>query len=775
MKKLLSLIICLVSLLYSQTTPGKIWSQSQINETNSSLGLPASAFFGSAIANIGDFDGDSIEDYAVGAEGYNNTGACWLVLMNDDNTVKSKVLVSSGLSLNNGDYFGCSVTGIGDFDNDGVKDIAVGAKGNDANYSSDGAVYLLYLNNDGTLKSSFKISSLTAGFTDMDLYANDNFGSSLAFLGDYNGDTYKEITVGANGRDDFKGSVWLLSLKADGTIQAKHNINSSEITDLALFDAFGSSVAQIEDLDSDGIKDLVVGAPLADETTDNGTGALYLIRLNNDLTAKSFTKISKSTALLTGSMSDFDQFGNALCVPGDIDKNGYHDIVAGAYQSDDGGNSCGAVVMLFMGADGVVESVQKISNNQGDLGYTIPINTQFGSALAQAENIDHNGVPCFVTGMQNFFATALNQGAINIINLHGNVVTDSVDSDYKVWGTVNPYGLATDVTVEYGLTTAYGKVTAIVTVNGTVDQQAGIALTDLLSTTTYHYRVKATNSRGFTYGKDKSFTTGIIPTVITTFPWVETFEEDSPSRSLWTKVNVSGTNDWSFEAGDGNVDSTGVSSAHGGALNARCTYSDGYDNFVTRLITPVFNLTSVTSPQVKFFYAQADWEGDINEFKVYYKNSDTGIWTQIFHDAEAKGDWTESILDLPEPTADYQIAFEAIDQYGWPNILDDVEIYSNGSSAIDNNLIPLETKLYNNYPNPFNPVTTIKFDLKSAGQTKLAVYNAKGEMVKTLINGMQNAGRYCVNFDGLGFNSGVYFYKLEADSKSSVKKMLMVK
>jgi hypothetical protein len=98
-----------------------------------------------------------------------------------------------------------------------------------------------------------------------------------------------------------------------------------------------------------------------------------------------------------------------------------------------------------------------------------------------------------------------------------------------------------------------------------------------------------------------------------------------------------------------------------------------------------------------------------------------------------------------------------------------------GSSAINDNLLPTETRLYNNYPNPFNPTTTIKFNLKSNSPVKLTVYNAKGELVNTLVNGLQNAGHHSVNFDGTGLNSGVYFYRLEAEGKCMVNKMIMIK
>jgi len=97
------------------------------------------------------------------------------------------------------------------------------------------------------------------------------------------------------------------------------------------------------------------------------------------------------------------------------------------------------------------------------------------------------------------------------------------------------------------------------------------------------------------------------------------------------------------------------------------------------------------------------------------------------------------------------------------------------SSGLDDNILPFETSLAQNYPNPFNPTTSISYQLSAMSDVQLSIYNAKGELVKTLVNGLQNAGRYSVNFDGAAFNSGLYFYKLEADGKSMVKRMLLVK
>lgn len=80
-----------------------------------------------------------------------------------------------------------------------------------------------------------------------------------------------------------------------------------------------------------------------------------------------------------------------------------------------------------------------------------------------------------------------------------------------------------------------------------------------------------------------------------------------------------------------------------------------------------------------------------------------------------------------------------------------------------------------NYPNPFNPTTTIKFFNPAATNLKIAVYNAKGEFVREVFNGMSAAGMQSVNFDAGNLNSGVYFYRLSSAQKTLTGKMLMVK
>lgn len=95
--------------------------------------------------------------------------------------------------------------------------------------------------------------------------------------------------------------------------------------------------------------------------------------------------------------------------------------------------------------------------------------------------------------------------------------------------------------------------------------------------------------------------------------------------------------------------------------------------------------------------------------------------------------------------------------------------------------IPDGFALYDNYPNPFNPSTTIEFDISSPGLVEIAVFNIVGQKIRTLTDKQfSQAGRYKVEWngrDGLGrlVGSGVYFYRLKAGDVIKTKKMIMVK
>ena len=101
-------------------------------------------------------------------------------------------------------------------------------------------------------------------------------------------------------------------------------------------------------------------------------------------------------------------------------------------------------------------------------------------------------------------------------------------------------------------------------------------------------------------------------------------------------------------------------------------------------------------------------------------------------------------------------------------------------TAVENNLlVPQKFVLFQNYPNPFNPSTRIQYSIEKPAQVSLKVYNVLGNEVATLVNSRQDAGSYTVTFNTnkaiYSLSSGVYFYRLEAGSFVSTKKLILLK
>ena len=164
---------------------------------------------------------------------------------------------------------------------------------------------------------------------------------------------------------------------------------------------------------------------------------------------------------------------------------------------------------------------------------------------------------------------------------------------------------------------------------------------------------------------------GLDP-IIDDFPFTETFEDNSPSRDLWTQIQEYGDGLWTYATGSG---SDGIiSTAHGGLLNARFTDLGLGDS--TKLVSPIFDLTGVTNPQVEFWYGQEVWEDDQNVLRIYYRIASDQPWVEIFYDNTDRSEWTSDTLALPDKSATYQLAFEGIDNYGFANVLDDVKLVS---------------------------------------------------------------------------------------------------
>jgi hypothetical protein len=105
--------------------------------------------------------------------------------------------------------------------------------------------------------------------------------------------------------------------------------------------------------------------------------------------------------------------------------------------------------------------------------------------------------------------------------------------------------------------------------------------------------------------------------------------------------------------------------------------------------------------------------------------------------------------------------------------------HSDGASeepeALESTVVPTEYALSNAYPNPFNPATTIGYDLSEATRVRLIVYDRLGREVAVLVDQHQNAGRHSARFNAEGLTSGVYFYRIQTGTFSATKKLILIK
>ncbi len=419
--------------------PGTVKAERKITESDLLTGgLNDFGDFGIDVADLGDLDGDEVPDLAVGEPGaLGNSvfqpGAAWILFLNADGTLKGDERISdsdgafTGM-LTSGDRLGDAVAGLGDLDGDLVPDLAVGAPSDDDGGSNRGAVWILFLNDDGTVKAHQKISSAAGGF----LGAIDgSFGSGLGRLGDVDGDEVPDLAVGELGTPSpFGGAsarVWLLYLDASGTVKSHLEIPDP---DGGLMESFGASITRLGDVDGDGVGDLAIGSPTNPDSFPPGSSAgVYLTFLNPDGTVKGQQRIDTLGGL---------SFGSDVAGLGDLDGDGTPDLAVGD-QFQDG---TGVVWVLFLLPDGTVKASQLISDTAGGFGIPLGANDRFGSGLANPGDLDGDGFAELSVGAPGDADTPNPRGALWNLFLHGQeLVLDktTTTADYDQVGDTLSY------------------------------------------------------------------------------------------------------------------------------------------------------------------------------------------------------------------------------------------------------------------------------------------------------------------------------------------------
>ncbi len=330
----------------------------------STLTAPTSSSnFGISVAGAGDLNDDTYDDVIVGASAYSSsTGRAYTYHGSSSGVSTSVTTTLTGAASSN--YFGRSVSGAGDVNNDGYDDVIVGAYGYS---SSTGRAYVYHGASSGL---SSTISTTLLGFT-----TSNYFASSVTGLGDVEGDGYDDVAVGAYGYSSSQGRVTVYSGTASGiyttavaTISGTSSMN------------FAATVAAAGDVNHDGYPDLIVSA----STASSSQGAAYVY-------GGSASGMS-TTALRTLTAPSPYVYYPAVSSAGDVNGDGYGDVVVGTYYY---ASAYYGVAYVFHGS----------TTGLGDAADTTITSVSSSSSLepevASAGDVDGDGYDDLLVGLPN--------------------------------------------------------------------------------------------------------------------------------------------------------------------------------------------------------------------------------------------------------------------------------------------------------------------------------------------------------------------------------------
>ena len=281
-------------------------------------------YSGYALSQAGDVNGDGYQDFIIGIynsdAGASSGGAAAIIYGTATPAATTVSLTNADVRLINDTAFehvGYSVAGVGDVNNDGFDDVLIGGQ---CSSSSPGVAYLIY--GSSTLLGDFMLSSADAKFVgDTN---GDNAGEAVAGAGDFNGDGYDDILIGADYSDIAGADSGTSYLFFGGSLSGTVSVNTANLilTGQAAGDASGYSVAGVGDVNNDGLDDIMMGAIFNDNAGAN-TGSAYLVYGSSTLSGT--MSLSAADVILNGTPTD-NEAADSVAGAGDINGDGFAEV-----------------------------------------------------------------------------------------------------------------------------------------------------------------------------------------------------------------------------------------------------------------------------------------------------------------------------------------------------------------------------------------------------------------------------------------------------------------
>jgi flagellin-like hook-associated protein FlgL len=339
-------------------------------------------------SNAGDVNGDGLDDFIIGADnddpgGRNDSGAAFVVFGRRDGGKVELSDIEAGIGgfvingVSAGDSAGEGVSGGGDINGDGLADLIVGALHDDPNGDSSGAAFVVFGKTGTTAIDLSNVESGIGGFVINGASAGDQAGVTTAYAGDINGDGLDDLLVGAKfadpgGRNDAGASYVVFGKKDTAAIELS-NVESGTggfVINGKVAGDYAASVGTAGDFNGDGLNDILVGAPEAD-TSGADSGSAYLIFGKNNTSAVELSKVEEGAGgFALNGVSAGHLLGLHSNGGGDINGDGYSDLVIGARGAAPNGADSGAAYVVYgVGRIGILDkALEEVSTAQSKLG-----------------------------------------------------------------------------------------------------------------------------------------------------------------------------------------------------------------------------------------------------------------------------------------------------------------------------------------------------------------------------------------------------------------------